>query len=99
MRKDITGDESGTAILEVDESVDYLIVRFPDGDSLDMSIYPRNGNRHIKMYGLEDFGIVPFDRNGQLRDLDIWGPIQKSNQRGSVPKTVTEVEAEDLREE
>lgn len=84
-RQTIESEHNGT-IVTVEEGVEYLVLRLPDGTNVDVSIDPPNENKHIKIYDEHDYSVMAMDEHSLVKPLEVWnGPVRNSTRRGTEP--------------
>lgn len=97
-RQTIEPEHNGT-IVTVEEGVEYLVLRLPDGTTVDISIDQANGNKHIKMYDENDYSVMAMDEHSQVKPLEVWnGPVRSSTRRGTEPGPAVTVPRHDGRD-
>jgi hypothetical protein len=98
MAKKVQPDATGTSTVRFKKGTKYVVLYLPDGTVVDISISPKNGENHIKMYDDNGYSVMPMDSESRVRNLDVWGPLKTSSRMGSSPENVVTVEEEELRE-
>jgi hypothetical protein len=96
-RQTIEPEQNGT-IVTVEDGVEYLVLRLPDGTNVDISVDPPNENKHIKIYDDNDYSVMALDKNSRVKPLEVWnGPVESSTRRGTVPGPAVTVPRSDGR--
>lgn len=98
-RTTVEPSSRGTVTVDVDEGTRYLVLHLPDGTTLDISIGPKNGRNHIKLYDPNDYSVMPLGEGSKIRDLEVWGKAARSNARGTTPENTVTLTREELVEE